>query len=100
MATLLSGLGNDERRKRLKLQPLINLSPYPNSHYAIATLLSGLGNDGRRKRLKLRPQSFNPPQPKAARPLPILHRVLVLPKKSFNEFIRHQVQALTFASFC
>ncbi|MDY0903539.1 hypothetical protein [Pedobacter sp. CFBP9032] len=62
----------------------------------MATLLSGLGNDGRRKRLKLRTQSFNPPQPKAARPLPILHRVLVLPKQSFNEFIRHQVQALIF----
>jgi len=80
MATLLFGPGNDERRKRLKLQPLINLSPYPNSHYAIATLLSSLGNDGRRKRLKLQPQSFNPPQPKAARPLPILHRALVLQK--------------------
>jgi len=51
-------------------------------HYniAIATLLTGLGNDGRRKRLKPRPQSFNLPQPKAARSLPILHRVLVLPK--------------------
>ena len=34
------------------------------------------------KTLKLQPQSFNPPQPKAARPLPILHRVLVLPKKA------------------
>ena len=43
---------------------------------------------------------FHTPQPKAARPLPILHRVLVLPKQSFNEFIRHQVQALGFASFC
>ena len=52
------------------------------------------------KTLKLQPQSFNPPQPKAARPLPIFHRVLVLPKQSFNEFIRHQVQALSFASFC
>jgi hypothetical protein len=30
---------------------------------------------------------------------PILHRVLVLPKLSFNEFIRHQFQALIFASF-
>ena len=42
---------------------------------------------------------FHTPQPKAARPLPILHRVLVLPKKSFNDFIRHQVQALIFVSF-
>ncbi len=39
---------------------------------------------------------FHTPQSKAARPLPILHRVLVLPKKSFNEFIRHQFQALIF----
>ena len=31
---------------------------------------------------------------------PILHRVLVLPKLSFDDFIRHQFQALTFASFC
>jgi len=46
--------------------------------------------------VKASPQSFNPPQPKAARPLPILHRVLVLPKKSFNEFIQQQVQALIF----
>ena len=73
---------------------VLNLSLHPNSHPAIATLLSGLGNDGRRKRLKLQPQSFNLLQPRAARHLPILHRVLVLPKKSFNEFIRHQVQAL------
>ncbi|WP_320466279.1 hypothetical protein [Pedobacter sp. CFBP9032] len=43
---------------------------------------------------------FHTPQPKAARYLPILHRVLVLPKKGFDEFIRHQFQALTFASFC
>ena len=63
---------------------------------AITTLLSGPGNDGWRKRLKLQPQSLNPPQPEAARSLPILNRVLVLPKKSFNEFIRHQVQALIF----
>ena len=55
---------------------------------------SGLGNDGRRKRLKLLPQSFNIPLPEAARSLPILRRVLVLPKQSFNEFIRHQFQAL------
>jgi len=61
---------------------------------------SGLGNDGRRKRLKLRSQSFKLLLPEAARPLPILHRVLVLPKKSFNEFIRQQFQALGFASFC
>jgi len=27
---------------------------------------------------------------------PILHRVLVLPKLSFDEFIRHQFQALIF----
>jgi len=27
---------------------------------------------------------------------PILHRVLVLPKQSFNDFIRHQFQALIF----
>ena len=74
----------------------INLSCILFSHHAMATLLSGLGNDGRRKRLKLQPQSLNPPQPKAARPLPILHRVLVLPKQSFNEFIRHQIQALIF----
>jgi len=50
--------------------------------------------------LKLQPQSFNLLLPKAARPLPILHRVLVLPKQSFNEFIRHQFQDLGFASFC
>ena len=50
--------------------------------------------------VKASPKSFNPPQPKAARPLAIPHRVLVLPKQSFNEFIRHQVQALGFASFC
>ena len=50
--------------------------------------------------VKASPQSFNLLLPKAARSLPILHRVLVLPKKSFNEFIRHQVQALGFASFC
>jgi hypothetical protein len=31
---------------------------------------------------------------------PILHRVLVPPKLSFDDFIRHQFQALTFASFC
>jgi len=49
-------------------------------HPAITTLLTGLGNDGRRKRLKLRLQSFKPPLPKAARSLPIFHRVLVLPK--------------------
>ncbi len=41
---------------------------------------SGLGNDRRRKRVKLQPQSFNLSYPKAARPLPIFHRVLVLPK--------------------
>ena len=56
-------------------------------HLAINTLLSGLGNDGRRKRLKLPPQFLKPPQPKAARSLPILHRVLVLPKQSVNAFI-------------
>ena len=50
MATLLSGLGSYGRRKRLKLQPLINLSCILFSNHAIATLLSGLGNDGRRKR--------------------------------------------------
>jgi len=66
------------------------------STLAIATLLSGLGNDGRRKRLKLKPQTFKLVQAKAARPLPILHRVLVLPKQSFNAFIRHQFQALIF----
>jgi len=65
----------------------------------MATLLSGLGNDGRRKRLKLQPQSFNPPQPKAARSLPVFHRVLVLPKQSFNAFIRHQFQALIVCFF-
>jgi len=68
-------------------------------HAAISTLLSGLGNDGRRKRLKLKPQSFKPSQSKAARPLPILHRVLVLPKQSFNAFIRHQFQALIVCFF-
>jgi len=40
-----------------------------------------------------------PPQPKAAHPLPILHRVLVLPKLSFDDFLRHQFQALIFVSF-
>jgi len=63
---------------------------------AITTLLSGIGNDGRRKRLKLQPQSFIPPLPKAARSLPIFHRVLVLPKQSLNAFIQHQFQALIF----
>jgi len=41
---------------------------------------------------------LKPPQAKAARPLPILHRVLVLPKQSFNDFIRQQFQALIFVS--
>jgi len=63
----------------------------------MATLLSGLGNDGRRKRLKLKPQSFIPPTSKAARSLPIFHRVLVLPKQSFNAFIRHQFQAMMYS---
>jgi len=62
----------------------------------MATLLSGIENNGRRKRLKLKPQSLIHSQPKAARPLPILHRVLVLPKQSFNDFIRQQFQALIF----
>jgi len=63
----------------------------------MATLLSGLGKDGMRKRLKLQPQSCNPPLLKATRPLPILHRVLVVPKLSFNVFIRHQFQALRYS---
>jgi len=67
------------------------------STLAIATLLSGLGNDGRRKRLKLKPTSFNPPLYKAARSLPILYRVLVLPKQSFNAFIQHQFQAVIYS---
>ncbi len=58
---------------------------------------SGLGNDGRRKRLKLQSQSFKLPLPKAARPLPIFHQVLVLPKQSFNDFIQQQFQALRYS---
>jgi len=50
----------------------------------MTTLLSGLGDDGRRKRLELQPQTFKPPLHKAARSLPILHRVLVLPKKALT----------------
>jgi len=74
-----------------------NLRERYTSHPAITTLPSGLGNDGRRKRLKLRPQSFILPQPKEARSLPILHRVLVLPKQNFNDFIQHQFQALIYS---
>jgi len=65
----------------------------------MATQLSGLGNDGRRKRLKLQPQILKPPQPKAVHSLPILHRVLELPKQSFNDFIRQQFQALIVCFF-
>jgi len=62
----------------------------------MATLLSGLGNGGRRKRLKHRLQSLIPPTTQGSAFCPILHGVLVLPKLSFNEFIRHQFQALIF----
>jgi len=40
---------------------------------------------------------FELPLPRGSTPSPILHRGLVLAtKKSFDEFIRHQIQALIF----
>jgi len=71
-----------------------------NDNIAMATSLSGLGNDGRRKRLKLRPQSFKPPLPKAAHFARSFIGCLCCLSKSFDDFIRHQFQALTFAFFC
>jgi hypothetical protein len=41
---------------------------------------------------------FNLPLPRGSTPSPILHRGLVLAtQKSFNEFTRHQFQALIYA---
>jgi len=41
---------------------------------------------------------FQPTTTQGSAFCPILHRVLVLPKLSFNEFIRHQFQALSYSS--
>jgi len=39
---------------------------------------------------------FQPTTTQGSAFCPILHRVLVLPKLSFDDFIRHQFQALIF----
>ncbi|MDY0907789.1 hypothetical protein SOM16_22875 [Pedobacter sp. CFBP9032] len=50
--------------------------------------------------VKASAKTFTQPLPKAARTPAIFHRGLCCRPQSLNDFIQHQVQALSFASFC